>query len=728
MSTIRAVSNENIWKIDKFLGLNENPDGDTKLKLGEASVCLNWKVTRDRNLKRRPGLKTVASMPSTEPIRGLWFGNVNGDEIGLAACDYKLLKFYENGFYLQTPQNLGALHEGNVSFFPFSNIVYILDGTEYYQYDGTTFKTVEGYVPTVATSRDPTGADSSLLQGVNKLTAKRNVLFSPDGTSTTYVLPESGLGSVNSVKDLSSGTEYTVDGSNAIVNFERGAISSAAGEDSQNTSTTRIRTDFLGSYITGVTPQTGYRFVLFGYDENKDYIGCYDGGDFTNSATWFTTHVSLVGLPSGARYFRIVFANVTNTTPIDVSEAVNCTFSGPTSYVIANLTDGTVIFPSAPVRGINTVEMEYAAKNDFRTDVTSMTNAELYLGAQDTAVFLYGNGTNQTIYSGVDYNGEPRADYFPDLNVISVADDNTPITGLIRHSSRLMCYKSTSTYSISYGTIGTALGDTIWGFYVTPVNKIIGNVALGQVRLVLNSPVTLFGNDLYKWENTSPYSAEITRDERMAIRISDKIYASLGKFRTVDCYCYDDNYGQEYYIWDGGDALVWNYAADAWYYYTIAKHEGVACMCNIHNELLCGMNDGNICLLSEGHYTDDGEAFRSYWESGSIDFGKPFQRKFTSEVWAGIKPQEHSKVTITVMTDKKSDYSERIINCNLSTFSNVNFGDFSFLTNRKPQVKKLKIKAKKFAYLKFVLKSNEPDSTATVLMIDPKVRETGYVK
>lgn len=129
-----------------------------------------------------------------------------------------------------------------------------------------------------------------------------------------------------------------------------------------------------------------------------------------------------------------------------------------------------------------------------------MTNAEIFLGAQDNAVFLYGNNTNEALYSSIDYWGQPRADYFPDLNEVAVADENTPITAMIRHYSQLICFKSNSTYILHFGMITTALGDNEYGFYVTPVNKAIGNAALGQVRLVLNSPYVLFGNDLYEWK------------------------------------------------------------------------------------------------------------------------------------------------------------------------------------------------------------------------------------
>ena len=56
MANISGANNEKIYSLKKWGGLNEAPDGDTRLKLGEASKMVNWKITRDGNLKRRPGI------------------------------------------------------------------------------------------------------------------------------------------------------------------------------------------------------------------------------------------------------------------------------------------------------------------------------------------------------------------------------------------------------------------------------------------------------------------------------------------------------------------------------------------------------------------------------------------------------------------------------------------------------------------------------------------------
>lgn len=64
MATISGSTSEKIFQIKAWLGLNENPDGDTKLKLGEAAAMRNFAITRDGNLRRRPGSMKIASLGS----------------------------------------------------------------------------------------------------------------------------------------------------------------------------------------------------------------------------------------------------------------------------------------------------------------------------------------------------------------------------------------------------------------------------------------------------------------------------------------------------------------------------------------------------------------------------------------------------------------------------------------------------------------------------------------
>ena len=610
MAEIKATTSEKVFPLKEFLGLNQNTDGDTKLKMGEAAAMENFRITRDRNLQRRPGLKTLVDLETDKPIKGLWVGYVNGVEYMLGACDGKLYNFWDSASTQFSATEIGAVStDKDVHIFGFSNIAYILDGSAYRLFDGVTLAPVIGYRPLVHINVPPINGsgESSSLENINRLCGMRRVWISPDGSGSTFPLPEKNVQSVDYVlffgtgQNLVPGTDYTVD-----------------------------------------------------------------------------------------------------------------------------LVAGTVTFVVTPAQMVNAFEIGYTVERTYRTDVEHMQYSELFAGTQDTRVFLYGDGTNKTIYSGIDYNGVPRADYFPDLYEALVGDSNTPITGMIRHYSSLACYKKDSAWSISASSTTLAEGLNIPAFYVTPVNKTIGLVAPGQVRLVMNSPFTVFGNDCYEWRNSSYYTSNLTRDERQAKRISDRVWSTLKAYVTEDCYCYDDNDNQEYYICYNGGALVYNYAADAWSKYTGFP---VSCMANLNGELYIGSPDGKLKHFSTLYLNDDGVAIEAFWESGSMAFSQDYMRKYSSMLWVTLKPQSRSEVYVTVETDRRSATNEKVVSsASLSTFGNANFAKWTFRTNTKPHVKRLKIKAKKFVYYKIIFKSYSAETRATVISADMRVRYTGVAK
>ena len=167
------------------------------------------------------------------------------------------------------------------------------------------------------------------------------------------------------------------------------------------------------------------------------------------------------------------------------NRATGATLAAGTDYTFA---DGKITFTSAPEAGADVYEVEYTVASDDSGTVRAMKFAELYNGATDNRVFLYGDGSNKALYSGLDIDGNPTAEYFPDMNVLDIGDENTPITAMIRHYSRLLAFKEDSAYSVQYGTVTNAEGKILPAFYWTQVNKAIGNIAPGQVRLVDNSP------------------------------------------------------------------------------------------------------------------------------------------------------------------------------------------------------------------------------------------------
>ena len=360
---------------------------------------------------------------------------------------------------------------------------------------------------------------------------------------------------------------------------------------------------------------------------------------------------------------------------------------------------------------MDSIEAGWTYPVSYADTVRAMRYAELYNGAQDTRVFLYGDGSNQCFYSGLDYNGQPRADYFPDLNVAHIGDANTPITAMIRHYNKLLAFKLDSSYSLYYDTLTQEDGKTIPGFYITTVNRDIGNCAPGQARLVENRPRTLDGRSVIEWKATST-SGNITGDQRNAQRVSQRVERSIRTFDLTTARTFYDKISHEYYvIGSEGTALVNNVEADAWYVYTGLN---ATCMITYEDEVYYGTTDGWLRHLSNDYADDQGAAIDAYWESGAMAFGEDFKRKYSAMLWVGIKPENNGYLKVTAETDRKTDFAE-----------------YSFSTDSAeavPEMNRIKMKAKKFTYYKLILANNTADTTATVVSADIRVRGTGYVR
>ena len=376
-----------------------------------------------------------------------------------------------------------------------------------------------------------------------------------------------------------------------------------------------------------------------------------------------------------------------------------------------SLTAGTVTITPALAEGTNSVEIGYSVAEDTADEIRAMRYAELYNGSQDTRVFVYGDGTNRCFYTGIDYDGLPRADYFPDLNVAHVGDENTPITAMIRHYDRLLCFKLDSAWAIGYSSITLADGTVTAGFYVSPINRSVGNCAPGQAVLVENRPRTLDGRSVVEWKSTSS-SGNINGDERNAERVSQRVDETIRTFDLETAKTFYDKYAHEYYVIGAdGTALVNGIDADAWYVYT---NFAAKCLINYLDELYFGTADGYLRHFSTQYFSDEGAAIDAYWESGSMPFAADFQRKYSAMLWVGIRPDNNGYLEVSAKTDRKTDFA--VYNFETTDAAQV------------PEMNRIKLKAKKFTYYNLILANNSADTTATVVSVDIRVRGTGYVR
>lgn len=603
LARIGAASGNSILKIRRFLGLNENPDGDTTLEAGEMSEMRNFRITADSHLQIRPGSRTVMQLAAEEDtearLHGVWRGMAGGAEHLLAAFGGHI---YDVNVEAGTKRDLGAAAQQETAFFPFGGKVYLLNGAEYKSWDGgaeTGFADVTPYVPLVQLSTTPAGA-GTLLEGVNRLTAQRRVQFSPDGTAKVFTLPEK--------------------------------------------------------------PITGVDAVTVG------------------------------GAPAAA-------------------------------YTV-DTAAGTVTFSDAPAAGTNTLEVRYTKGEGAAGEVKAMRYAELFNGSTDTRVFLYGDGSNRAIYSGIRYDtGEASADYFPDLYEMRVGEKNTPITALVRQYARMMAFKPDSTWAVLYGTTPLEDGTVTAAFYVQPVNRQLGNEALGQVRLLENSPLTLNAGGVYQW--VSEGSKYVTGSETNAKRISDRVSRTLRGFELENVKTFNIRQDHEYWFLWQQKALILNYANNAWYVYEGLPFDRIV---EVGREKYGFSAEGTVVHFSRAYRSDDGEPIDCYASTGAMDFDKEWLTKYSPAIFVAMQPESGARITVTAESNRRSDYPEKLVAYSLATFSHVDFSHFSFGTNRKPQVKRVKMKVKKAAFYRVIFKSLSASATATVIETDIQLRYSGSVK
>lgn len=400
----------------------------------------------------------------------------------------------------------------------------------------------------------------------------------------------------------------------------------------------------------------------------------------------------------------------------------------------------TYTFHSAPEKGVGNVEITYTTDageaETNRLKVVGMPMVEAYNGSTDTRLFAAGDGSNVCLYTGVPQSGKVTALYFPTMNEVAVDMSDSPVTGLVRHYSKLVVFKPDGAYTISYEPVTLTDGSTIAGFYLRSANREFGNDVLGQVQTVNNYPRTISKGGIYEWRITTSYY----QDERYAKRVSDKVERSLQSADTSRIVTCDDNYGKTYYVFlndESGTVLVNRYALG---------NDGVWC---IYRSNLCKnvkkammqagemvfVTDTEIFCFSELASRDDPEvsggekqAINALWESGYMGFGADFQRKYSSQIYISMLPQTHSEIIITAATDKRSEYMEKTVSSNLLNWEDISFAWWSFDTNSTPKIKRVRMKIKKFVYYKLIFRVETAGAKATVLGYDQEVRFASMAK
>lgn len=393
-----------------------------------------------------------------------------------------------------------------------------------------------------------------------------------------------------------------------------------------------------------------------------------------------------------------------------------------TDYTV-NLTNGTVTFVTAPTTGVNNVVITWT-----KTDAAArakITKNRYYGGTYYARHWIFGNPDhrNTRFPSGVTMSGASDPTYWPmftdsDVGEYAITDIKTQYDKQIifttGDSSGASAWYSTNE---NYTDPNTGIATTL--FPVFPINAKVGNVAPGQVQIILNNPYTIW-KGIYEWQST------YVMNEKNALWKSERIQRDIDLVDLTKAITWDWDDKGLYFLCVGKKIWVYNYRVDAWYILDL-PHEPT-CFMTVKQKLYFGTTDGYIMRFDETLPAYDGQEIVATWDMGYYNFGADWIQKFILQMLVSILPLTSTHVDIYLSTDRDASFRFiKTVSYGLSNFDTWDFSNFSFSTDFSPQPKNVKLKAKKIDYMKIRLVCGGTDG-AVVLSITLPVRTGGIVK
>jgi len=242
-----------------------------------------WKNYDDgEGIETRPGMTLLGEFGSQ--IFGLFFYKVQNVIQVIVHAGTKLYRWTN---YPNSPVEKTELFSGMKpafsNFHVFNNILYIHDGLNYLEYNGTTCKSVEGTIPITRLGTTPSGAiykdDADYVyQDINCLTSLRKNGFVADGESTDYYLDSTNLdpattyimhATVNGVDKIEA-VDFTVDRTNGVVTFNQAPTAPLEDGDSNVIITYSKTNTELANRVKKCTISVEFDNRIF-FSGNPDY-------------------------------------------------------------------------------------------------------------------------------------------------------------------------------------------------------------------------------------------------------------------------------------------------------------------------------------------------------------------------------------------------------------------------------------------------------------------------
>lgn len=394
-----------------------------------------------------------------------------------------------------------------------------------------------------------------------------------------------------------------------------------------------------------------------------------------------------------------------------------------TTGVTYNGTTGTVTITPAPTAGTDNVVIQYDKNNieaSLKQNITKNKYAMKFGLADDTRVFLYGNANakNRIYFSDLG-NGVPNVTYFPANNFIDVGSSNSAVTDISRQYDRLIISKENEAYYMTYEPITDTEGNVIVTFPTYPLNKSHGMLANAQGQVLDNYVTTIDNSGIIQWTNTN------VADERNAVVVSTRVNEWLQARDLTKAITLDNQEDKEYWLGIDNEVLIYNYENST--FFCLELPDNVRVLTSYAGEIYMG-TDKKVMKWQRNTTTYNNEVIDAEWQGGFYDFEAEYKRKTMRILWVSLKPSVRTSLKINYITDRNTGTSEKTIEKVLFSYPFWNYEDFSYQTNNTVKPYKIKLKAKKFAFLKLILKNDDIYSELTIDTISIQKAYGGYVK
>lgn len=239
MPTPRSTKKYTVY--DNLAGVDFSQSAESVAK-NRSPLLLNMVSDNGRHPIKRAGWEICCSLEG--PVHNIWHTAIDRQEYLLAHAGTKIYRIREaDGVFTADVLKDGVNNSKGCGFFfrkGEKDGFYILTGTEYLVFDGSSIKNVtdDAYVPTTVIARSPSGGGES-YEDINFLTGKRCEKFTGDDTKI-YQLSETGITAVDKIESLNSegeldvltaGTDYTVDLALGKVTFTAAHKTPVVGQD-----------------------------------------------------------------------------------------------------------------------------------------------------------------------------------------------------------------------------------------------------------------------------------------------------------------------------------------------------------------------------------------------------------------------------------------------------------------------------------------------------------------